>query len=124
MLPRKILLDDLFYDFKEDKDMKCDIYEKNGIYVVEASVPGFKKEDISIEIDKGNLTITAQKKEENKEDRNYIRRERSFYGKYQRSFYLGDVDEEKIKASFNEGILNISIPKKEAVETKRKVEID
>lgn len=125
MLPRRIFLDDLFNDFKLDEKIRCDIYEKEGNYIVEASVPGFTKNDIDIEVDKGNLTITAEKNEEEKEEeRKYIRRERNFYGKYQRSFYLGDIDEENIKATFENGILNITVPKKQIEQTKKSIEIE
>ena len=55
-------------------------------------------------------------------DKKYIRRERS-YGKYQRSFYLGDIDEDKIEAKFEDGTLLVTIPKKEIKETKKYIEL-
>ena len=88
-------------------------------------LPGFKKEDISVEAKDGYLTIKAEKKSEvNEEDesKNYIRRERSF-GSYERTFTLGDLDQEKIDASFADGTLSIVVPKKEVVENKTVVEI-
>lgn len=125
MLPSsRIFFDSLLDDVKMNDKMKCDIYEKDGAYNVEASIPGFNKEDISIEFNKGNLTITAEKEEEEEDkSKKYLRRERSFYGKYQRSFYLGDVDEENIEAEFNNGILTIKVPKKAVEETKKTIEI-
>ena len=127
-MPRKFYLDDIFDDFisaRKEQHMKCDIYEKGGIYHIEMDIPGFKKDEISVETKDGYLTITAEKKEEANEDdkeKNYIRRERT-YGKYQRSFYLGDLDEEKIDASFENGMLKIEVPKKEEVDSKKVIEI-
>lgn len=103
--------------------MRCDIYEKDGDYHMEIDIPGFKKEDISIDCDNGYLTVSAEKTfEENDETKKYIRRERS-YGKYQRSFYVGDIDSSKIKAEFKHGILKITVPKTSA-ETKKHIEIE
>ena len=127
-MKRKFYLDDIFDDFisaRKEQHMKCDIYEKGGIYHIEMDIPGFKKDEISVETKDGYLTITAEKKEEANEDdkeKNYIRRERT-YGKYQRSFYLGDLDEEKIDASFENGMLKIEVPKKEEVDSKKVIEI-
>ena len=128
LMPRKIYLDDLFDDFlttRKEQHMKCDIYEKGGDYHIEMDIPGFNKDEISVETKDGYLTITAEKKsEENEEDKekNYIRRERS-YGKYQRSFYLGDLDENHINASFENGMLKIVVPKKEEANSKKVIEI-
>ena len=123
MMPNKFYLDDVFDDFMfppmKESDfgkMKCDIYEKDGVYHLEMDVPGFEKGDVQIEIDDNDyLTITAEKNTENHEEdesKNYIRKERS-YGKYQRSFYVGCIDKNNIQASFENGILKISMPKKE-----------
>lgn len=125
LIPRNFYLDDIFNDFSSNQtnNMKCDIYEKDGNYHIEIDIPGFDKNEISVECENGYLTITAEKNEENEdENKNYIRRERT-YGKYQRSFYLGDVDEEAIKAEFKHGILKIHVPKLEEKDTKRHIEI-
>ncbi len=127
LVPRKFFLDDLFDDFVPEvsrtNNMKCDIYEKDGNYVVEMDIPGFSKDDIDINVEKGYLTITASKENEtNDEGKNYIRRERS-YGKFQRQFYMGDVNEDEINAEFTNGILKVMVPKKEEVNTKKKIEI-
>ncbi len=128
LIPRNFYLDDFFdslTDTRRNNNMKCDIYEKNGVYHIEMDVPGFSKEDINIEVKDGNLVIQAEKKnevEEENESKNYIRRERS-YGKYERSFYLGDLDQDKIDAEFKNGILKISVPKKEQIENKKVIEI-
>ena len=128
LFPNKFYLNDIFDDFmptkRENHQMRCDIYEKDGLYNIEMDIPGYDKKDITIENNDNYLTITAEKKdEENVEEKNYIRRER-VYGKYQRSFYLGDLDSENIKANFKDGMLKISIPKKEQVETKKVIEIE
>lgn len=123
MLPSRIFFDSMLDDFKFDDKMKCDIYEKDGIYHIEADIPGFKKEDIKIELNKGNLIISASKNiEDSEEDKNYIRRERTT-SKYQRSFYLGEVDEDRIDATFKHGTLKISIPKKEEKDNSKTIEI-
>ena len=123
MLPSRIFFDNFLDEFKESDKMKCDIYEKDNTYYLEADIPGFSKEDIKVEFNKGNLTITAEKNsEEEEKDKNYLRRER-YYGKYQRSFYLGEVDEEACEASFTNGILKIKVPKKLEEETKKNIEI-
>lgn len=125
LIPRNFYLDDIFNDFSSNQsnNMKCDIYEKDGNYHIEIDIPGFDKNEISVECENGYLTITAEKNEENEdENKNYIRRERT-YGKYQRSFYLGDVDEDAIKAEFKHGILKIHVPKLEEKDTKKHIEI-
>lgn len=125
MLPSRIFFDSFLDDFKEESKMKCDIYEEKGIFYIEADIPGFNKEDINIEISKGNIIITAEHSEEEKEvdEKKYLRRERTIYGKYQRSFYLGEIDEENIEASFEGGILKISIPKRQELNNKKRIEI-
>lgn len=121
MFPSKLFLDDVF---KEQNKMSCDVYEKDNKFFIEVDMPGFNKEDISIEINKGTLSITAEKKlEEKEDDKKYLCRERTYYGKYQRSFYLGDIEENQIDASFSNGILNISVPKKAQENNKKIIEI-
>ena len=127
MLPRKMFLDDMFDSFLESENtkMKCDIYEKDNAYMLEMDVPGFNKNDIKIEYNKGTLTISAEKSEEKdeKENKKYIRRER-FYGKLSRSFYLGDIEEENIKAEFKDGTLKVIAPKKDENISKKVINID
>ncbi|MDE5539313.1 MAG: Hsp20/alpha crystallin family protein [Bacilli bacterium] len=127
MLPRKMFLDDMFDNFLESETskMKCDIYENDGAYNLELDMPGYTKSDINIEYNKGTLTISAEKKhsEEDKDNKKYIRRER-FYGKLSRSFYLGDIDEESIKAEFKDGTLKVVAPKKDENISKKVINID
>lgn len=129
LVPNKLYLDDVFDDFmfptmKDDfGKMKCDIYEKDGAYHLEMDVPGFDKKDVQIEVDDNDyLTITAEKNTEDSEedaDKNYIRKERN-YGKYQRAFYVGGIDKDNIQANFENGILKISMPKKEEEKSSKK----
>lgn len=122
LIPRFMLDDNIFDDFmfpvvKENNlgKMKCDIYEKEGIFYLEMDIPGFDKSDVDIQIDDNDyLTITAEKSSSNEEndEKNYIRKERT-YGKYQRSFYVGNIDKNGIEASFENGILKVVMPKKE-----------
>ena len=126
LIPSKFYLDDVFDDliYKKGTDMKCDIYEKDGDYHIEMDIPGYDKKDIIIEADNGYLTITAEKQNnENDEEKNYIRRERT-YGKYQRSFYLGDLETDLVKAEFKDGILKITVPKKAEEKIKKTIEIE
>lgn len=124
MLPSRIFFDNFLDDIepkKMDKMMKCDIYEENGMYHILMDAPGFKKEDIKIEFDKGDLKIAFSHKEHEKDNRKYVRKERTSFTRCERSFYLGEVDENKIKAEFKDGILKISVPKDEKPETSKKL---
>ncbi len=130
MLPSRVFFDSFFDDLESPKKlesvMKCDIYEKDGLFNIEMDIPGFKKEDIKIELNDGYLTISAEKQnsEENEEDKNYIRRERH-YEKAMRQFYVGDIDESAVKAEFKDGMLKVSLPKEEKEkETKKMISID
>ncbi len=111
--------------------MKTDVKETEGGYELEIDLPGYTKEDIKGEIKDGYLTISATTSKENNEkdekSGRYIRRER-YYGSCSRSFYVGeDVTQEDIKAKFENGILKVCIPKKEAkpqVEEKKFIAIE
>ena len=96
--------------------MKTDIRETDTSYELDVDLPGFKKEDIQAHLKDGYLTITAQKglERDQKEEKTgrYIRRER-YSGSCSRSFYVGEhIREEDIDAKFENGILQISVPKK------------
>lgn len=96
--------------------MKTDVKEIEGGYQVAVEMPGFDKSEISVELDKGYLTITASKdlnKDEQDENDKYIRRER-YMGTMQRSFYVGEsVQQEDIKARYENGVLKLEIPKED-----------
>lgn len=98
--------------------MKTDIKELDGAYELIVDLPGFKKEEVQVALEKGYLTISAakglDKDEQEKESGRYIRRER-YAGACQRSFYVGEqLTQEDIKGEFKHGILKLTIPKKEA----------
>lgn len=96
--------------------MNADVQEFEDRYQLDLELPGYQKEDIQAELKDGYLTINAEHTDtkEEKEDGKYIRRER-FSGKCQRSFYVGDdITHEDIQAKFENGILEVIIPKKEA----------
>ena len=128
LMPRRFSFDDFFDSFLLDRNysnMKCDIYEKDGDYHIEMDIPGFNKEDISVEVKNGYLTISAEKSNEtNEEDKHkkYICQERT-YGKYQRSFYVGDIEPNEVNAEFKNGMLKLVIPKKEKTDNKKYIEI-
>lgn len=106
------------------KGFKTDVKENDKEYVLESELPGFLKEDIQIEIKDDILSIKAQHKEDKKEDTNdFIKRER-YYGTFQRSFYLSNVDEDRISAEYNNGILKLILPKSEFFKSNtKKIEI-
>ena len=96
--------------------MKTDIRDTSNDYELTIDLPGFKKDDITAEIKNGYLTVSAvaSSDKEDKDDKGtFIRKER-FSGRCSRSFYVGeDISEDDIKAKFDDGILQITIPKKE-----------
>ena len=124
LIPRNYFLDDVFEDFNSNNNsMKCDVYEKDGAYNIEVDVPGFQKEDINIDVDNGYLTVKASKHfDETEKTKNYICRERR-YGKFERSFYLGDLKTDDVEASFENGTLKIRVPKIEESKDKKRIEI-
>lgn len=103
-----------FWNDTELTAFRTDIKKQDGNYVLEAELPGFKKEDISIDIDKDCLTISAEhKSEENEDDKDkgFIRRER-YYGSYSRSFNIKGINADAISASYNDGVLTLTMPEK------------
>ena len=111
-------------DFFKSGSFAMDVKESDNEISIDAELPGFKKEDINIEFEDGRLTISAENKDESedKED-NYVVRERHS-GKIYRSVYLGDVEEDKISAKYENGILNIVVPKFIKSEKKRGINIE
>ena len=112
-----------FWNSNELAEFKTDIKDNGNEYVMEADLPGFKKENIKIDIENDTLTITAERKNENseKDDKgNYIRRERS-YGSFSRSFDISDVDADHISAEYKNGVLEMILPKTQTTkpETRR-----
>ncbi len=94
-------------------DFRTDIRDAGDKFVLEAELPGFAKEDISLDVKDGILTISAQHREESEEKGDkgeYIRRERRF-GSFSRSFDISGIDESAITAAYNNGVLELSLPK-------------
>ena len=96
-----------------------DVAENENEIVLRAELPGMKQEDIDIELTGDTLSIRGERKFESEERKdNYVRVERS-YGSFQRSFTLPDnIDEEGVSAQFNDGILDVTVPKTEQGKTK------
>lgn len=125
-----------FQDFEEFeknffKDMslaefKTDIKDTGKAFVLEADLPGFEKSDIQIDMDDNYLTIHAERNTESEEkDKkgNFVKRERS-YGAFSRSFDISSVKADEIKASYKNGVLKLTMPKRDnAVPFSRKLEI-
>ena len=97
---------------------RTDLHDNGKEYLIEAELPGFAKDEIQVKVEDNSLTISAQRHEAKEEKRdNYIRRERCS-GRLVRSFALDGVQSEGIKAEFKDGILKLSLPKKEGQESK------
>ena len=100
-------------------EMKTDVRETDSGYEVDIDLPGFKKDEINIQLDNGYLSISAAKgldKNEQDKEGKYIRKER-YAGSMSRSFYVGNaITQDDIKAKYESGILRLSVPKKAAEE--------
>lgn len=98
--------------------MRTDITKKDGNYELAVELPGYKKDDVSLELENGYLNISAKHNEskEEKNDKGEVIRSERYAGNMARSFYVGDdVKEEDVKAKFEDGILKVTIPDKENV---------
>ena len=108
-------------------EFKTDIQEDGDSFVLEADLPGFKKEDIHVDVKDNTLSITAERHSEfEKKDKknSYLRFERSF-GSYSRSFDVSGIDCANIKASYKDGVLLLTLPKQKKEEpTGRRLEIE
>ena len=146
MLVPSIFRDSLFDDFMDDyvfptvyrtteqkpeqpMFMRTDVKELENGYELSIDLPGYKKDEVQLELKKGYLTVkadTAKNVDEKDENGKYIRRER-YTGSMQRSFYVGEkISEEDIKARFENGILVVNVPKQEPkkVEEKKYITIE
>lgn len=121
MLPSRMFFDDSF--FKGEEKIRCDVFEKDGKIVTEMEAPGYTKDDINISVDKGELTVTFEKENKEEENKKFLHRERKSYSKITRTFYLGDIDENKVEANFKNGVLTVSAPKAKEIETKKTITI-
>ena len=103
--------------------MKTDVRDKDGNYELDIELPGFKKDEISLTLDNGYLVIGAVKEtnEEEKDDKGTVLRKERYSGAMQRSFYVGEsIDENDVKAKFEDGILSLSFPKEKEPELPEK----
>mgnify|MGYP005789442385 FL=1 len=101
--------------------MKTDVRETDSTYELDVDLPGFKKDEISVELKDGYLTISAAKgldKDEQDKKGKYIRQER-YAGAMSRGFYVGDVEPDQVSAKYEDGILKISLPKQAKKELPR-----
>ncbi len=102
---------------RELNALKTDIQDKGDFYLLQADLPGFKKEDIHVDLDGDTMTIRAERHSEHEEQDkkgSYVRCERS-YGSYERAFDVSGIDTDKIGAQYADGVLKLQMPKKSAV---------
>ena len=118
------------YGKNEKNLMKTDVRETDSSYELDIDLPGFKKDEVTAKLENGYLTISASKglnkDEKDKENGKYIRRER-YAGAVSRSFYVGEhIQQEDIHAKFEDGILRLTVPKKDAkqVDEKKYISIE
>ena len=110
-------MDRRLYGRNAKREMKTDVREKEDGYEIDMDLPGFKKDQVELTLENGYLTVTANKgfdKDEKDTKGRMIRQER-YAGSMQRSFYVGDnMTEEDVKARFEDGVLHLNLPKKDA----------
>ena len=110
-------MDRRLYGRNAKREMKTDVREKEDGYEIDMDLPGFKKDQVELTLENGYLTVTANKgfdKDEKDKQGRMIRQER-YAGSMQRSFYVGDnMTEEDVKARFEDGVLHLDLPKKDA----------
>lgn len=98
--------------------MKTDIQENDSEYLFKIDLPGYDKKDLKINLDNGYLTVSAERKAEKEEKRErFIRKER-YEGSISRNFYVGHISLDSLKASYQDGILMITVPKTKNNEVK------
>ena len=110
-------MDRRLYGRNANREMKTDVREKEDGYEIDMDLPGFKKDQVELTLENGYLTVTANKgfdKDEKDKQGRMIRQER-YAGSMQRSFYVGqNMTEEDVKAHFEDGVLHLNLPKKDA----------
>lgn len=127
------LFDDLFDNvfrapvFGGQSLMKTDVREKDGKYILDIEMPGYKKEDVKISLYNGTLTISAERHSSNeeKDDTGHMIRQERYSGSCSRSFYVGEgIKDTDVQASFTDGILKIELPTEQKKEEEEKKFID
>jgi len=127
-------IDRFFEDFFKDpfftrwsaltSPIRTDVRETDKEYIIEAEMPGVRKEDIIIEIKDNMLTLGVDvKNATDREDDGYICRERHM-GSYRRSFHIDNIDHENVKANYKDGLLTIILPKEKREERGKRIKID
>jgi HSP20 family protein len=121
--PMGRLLEEMWGDTEATRGMwapAVDLKETDQAYILKADLPGMKKEDITVSVEEDVVTLKGERKhEEKKEEEGYHRVERR-YGSFQRSFRIpGGVDTVKVAATYNDGVLELTLPKREEVKPKR-----
>ena len=102
---------DTFFTFRGNIPVRADVRETENEWLIDAELPGVDKKDIQVDLTDGYLTISVERSNEtNEENEKYVRRERT-YGSYKRCFYVDDVKENEIKATYKDGILSLTVPK-------------
>ncbi|MCI6703499.1 MAG: Hsp20/alpha crystallin family protein [Bulleidia sp.] len=117
------MFDDMFTAPTSYGVMSTDIHKKDGDYILDIELPGYKKEDIKIALEKGTLSISAHKSEtqEEKDAKGNLIRQERYTGETSRSFYVGDgIKDSDVKASYKDGILTISVPSEEKKQVEEK----
>lgn len=98
----------------------CEVAEDGNNYVMKFDLPGVPKDQVKVEIDKDQITVTAERKEEKKQESKKKFLSEVYYGSYTRSFTLpGPVDEKKVEAKFDNGVLTVTVPKTEVTKSKQ-----
>ena len=103
---------------------RTDVIDTGDAYQLQSELPGFKKDDIRIDVENDVLTISAERKMDNEDKKpNFVKRER-FYGSFSRSFDVSGINVDGIEAAYNDGVLTLTMPKKvETAPAKRSLEI-
>ena len=110
-------MDRRLYGRNAKREMKTDVREKEDGYEIDMDLPGFKKDQVELNLENGYLTVTANKgfDKDEKDDKGRMIRQERYAGSMQRSFYVGDnMTEEDVKAHFEDGVLHLNLPKKDA----------
>ena len=110
-------VDRKLYGKRADHEMRTDVHEHEDHYEVDIDLPGFKKEEITLTLEKGYLTVKAARglDKDEKDNKGRIIRQERYAGAMQRSFYVGEaLTEEDITAKLEHGVLSLDIPKREA----------
>ena len=110
-------MDRRLYGRNAKREMKTDVREKEDGYEIDMDLPGFKKDQVELNLENGYLTVTANKgfDKDEKDDKGRMIRQERYAGSMQRSFYVGqNMTEEDVKAHFEDGVLHLNLPKKDA----------